>query len=389
MAKIAVWEFEHDAVFDGQNMYAEAAPHADRPLESGTLECTITPYDIGEAVLISNGSPEREARTFEVTLGDTGALTLCCSNGGVAPIRLATPDGFAFEGEELQITLTWGQRSTFTVVNLTRLGEDPNSRSAGFAVDAPWRARVRIVPGALVTFASAHGGLAPFFNGRIHKVTISDSVDDPTVRPPSASIHKFDAHRRTPISPRRIQRHQTASRKPGGNATDAILGQRGVWVATSEGERAIGSLVPGDEILTRDNGMQPLRWIGRAVLDWAALKRKPYLRPVVIRRGALGDGLPEADLALPPHHRLIARYGAHEALLCVRKLTGQVGIFEADALGISYTHLQFDQSEIYMANGVWVEAFNPGDNLKGGTFDALRAELCDLFPELDGAASGA
>ncbi|MEM9032162.1 MAG: hypothetical protein AAGB18_05900, partial [Pseudomonadota bacterium] len=226
MAKIAVWEFEGEAVFDGQSMYAEAAPRADKALASGTLECELTPHDVNNAVLFTNGVPERQSGSFEVALGTTGAVELRCSNAGVVPIRMTTPEGFAVEGERLQITVSWGERVSFSVVNITRLIMDPDTRSAGYVIIAPWRARMRVEPGAMLTFAAAHGGKEPFFSGVIHKVTISDSIDDPTVEPPSASVYDFEAHRRRPIRPRRLLRPPSGAQGAGlGPALGAAMGQ--------------------------------------------------------------------------------------------------------------------------------------------------------------------
>jgi hypothetical protein len=131
------------------------------------------------------------------------------------------------------------------------------------------------------------------------------------------------------------------------------------------------------------------------MLDWDQLREKPHLRPIVIRKGALGNGLPEDDVSLPPLHRLVVsrrdmsrKFEAKQVLVNARSLAGSEGVFEANAMGITYTHLQFSRSQIIQANGVWVEAFNPFDKLRGSGFDDQREELFDLFPRLRGLHKG-
>ncbi len=377
MAKIAVWEFEGGAVFNGRNMFAEVGPRPKTALTSGTLELTATCRALSQAVIVANGVPEIHTGAFEITLSEAGAVAIACSNGGVEPARAATSEGFVDAGDELQITLSWGDKRQFTVVNKTRLETSEDGLGTGFAAQLPLWMRVRIVPGAPLTFGAAHRGNPPYFHGTIARVTLSDTADAPSIAPPAATVHRIHAHRQAPVVPRRpVTAPRQGNSAPGGQIWP------GVFVSTAEGEKPVGELKIGDLILTRERGLQPLRWIAHASLDWAALRRRPHLRPVVVRKGALGQGLPEADLVLPPHHRLASRQGGHEMLLNAHVLLGAKGIYEADALGVRYTHLLFDQSELILRNGVWVEAFNPADPLRGGPFDAQRSELYELFPGL-------
>ncbi|HMO07750.1 MAG TPA: Hint domain-containing protein, partial [Paracoccaceae bacterium] len=72
---------------------------------------------------------------------------------------------------------------------------------------------------------------------------------------------------------------------------------RGPRITMADGsQRAIEGLHPGDAILTRDHGRQPLRWLGQATLRAAGA-----FAPVVIGKGVLGNA---GDLAVSPHHRI-------------------------------------------------------------------------------------
>ncbi len=164
----------------------------------------------------------------------------------------------------------------------------------------------------------------------------------------------------------------------------------GTRIVTPSGERPVEALRVGDRVVTRDNGLQRVRWIGRRQLAGAALRADPGKRPILIRKGAMGNGLPERDIALSPNHRLLlARagtemlYGAHEVLAAAKDLTARPGIGRAEPpAGVTYVHMMFDRHEVVMSNGIWSESFLPGEMAMDGLDRAQQREILCLFPEL-------
>jgi hypothetical protein len=163
----------------------------------------------------------------------------------------------------------------------------------------------------------------------------------------------------------------------------------GTLVATPKGEVPVESLKAGDRIITRDNGIQELRWIGSRKFDWADMVANPHLRPVMVRRGSLGNGLPERDMMVSPNHRLLVSndrtsiyFDEHEVLVSAKHLIDGKGIFEVESIGTSYLHLMFDQHEVVLSDGAWTESFQPGDYTLNGMGNAQRSEILELFPEL-------
>ncbi|MFO1173938.1 MAG: Hint domain-containing protein [Paracoccaceae bacterium] len=163
----------------------------------------------------------------------------------------------------------------------------------------------------------------------------------------------------------------------------------GTLVETDRGPVAVEDIAEGDRVLTRDNGYRPVRWSGRRDLTAAELLASPALRPVLIRKGALGPDLPERDMVVSPQHRLLltgARAelisGETEVLAAALHLVGRPGIRRAPATAASYIHFLFDQHEIVRSDGVWSESFQPGVASLGGLDAAQRAEILTLFPEL-------
>ena len=165
----------------------------------------------------------------------------------------------------------------------------------------------------------------------------------------------------------------------------------GALVDTATGLRPVEELRVGDRVWTRDNGLQEIRWASRSDLTAADLALRPHLRPVLIRKGALGDNLPERDMLVSPNHRmLIARpetalyFGEPEVLAAAKHLEDGQGVLRADLAGVSYIHFMFDQHEVVRADGAWSESFQPGDYTLNGIDAAQRAEILELFPELAG-----
>ncbi|WP_372840207.1 Hint domain-containing protein [Phaeovulum sp.] len=163
----------------------------------------------------------------------------------------------------------------------------------------------------------------------------------------------------------------------------------GTLVATPRGEVAVEELRAGDRVITRDNGLQQIRWVGKRVLDRAELSAAPHLRPVLIRAGSLGNGLPERDMLVSPNHRMLVAndrtalyFEEHEVLVAAKHLIDNKGVLSVEVLGTTYLHFLFDRHEVVLANGAWTESFQPGDQTLGGMGNAQRNEIFELFPEL-------
>ncbi|MFN3824584.1 MAG: Hint domain-containing protein [Pseudorhodobacter sp.] len=163
----------------------------------------------------------------------------------------------------------------------------------------------------------------------------------------------------------------------------------GTLIATPKGEVPVESLRPGDRVVTRDNGIQEIRWTGTKAMDWGALTANPHLRPVMVRQGSLGNGLPERDMMVSPNHRVLVAndrtalyFDEHEVLVAAKHLVGARGIFEVESVGTSYIHFMFDQHEVVLSDGAWTESFQPGDYTLKGMGNAQRNEIFELFPEL-------
>lgn len=163
----------------------------------------------------------------------------------------------------------------------------------------------------------------------------------------------------------------------------------GTMIATARGAVPVEALALGDKIITRDNGLQEIRWIGAKTLNAKELAARRHLQPVMIRAGALGNGLPSRDILVSPNHRVLvasdqtALYFEDREVFCAAKhLINNRGIEEMQVQTVTYVHFMFDHHEVVLSNGAWTESFQPGDYSLRGIGNAQRSEILELFPDL-------
>ena len=108
-------------------------------------------------------------------------------------------------------------------------------------------------------------------------------------------------------------------------------------------------------MLTRDEGVQELRWIGQTTSR--AVGR---MAPVLIRAGVLNNA---ADLVVSPDHRLMVYQrhdelgaGSPELLVRARDLVNGSDVVVQDGGFVDYFQLLFDRHHIVYAEGIAAES---------------------------------
>lgn len=169
----------------------------------------------------------------------------------------------------------------------------------------------------------------------------------------------------------------------------------GTMITTLRGECPVEHLTVGDQVITRDNGIQPVRWIGKSQLFLHDFQADPHLLPVFIRQGSLGKDLPERDMLVSPNHRILVtnarsaiKFSEREVLIAAKHLTS-AGVHTVQSSGTIYIHFMCDSHEVVLANGIWTETFQPDDQSLGGIGNAQRLEIYELFPDLKTGAGRA
>ncbi|WP_224814979.1 Hint domain-containing protein [Hasllibacter sp. MH4015] len=168
---------------------------------------------------------------------------------------------------------------------------------------------------------------------------------------------------------------------------------RGTHILTPSGEKRIEDLAIGDRVVTRDHGVQPIRWIGCTRLPASALAARPELRPVRISAGALGPDIPVRDLCVSRQHRVLVRdwraemmFGSAEGVLTPAfTLINDTSVRPDCDLpdGVDYFHIAFDSHEVIYSEGLETESFHPAADTVSVLTEPQRQELYAIFPELE------
>ncbi|TRD14606.1 Hint domain-containing protein [Palleronia caenipelagi] len=149
---------------------------------------------------------------------------------------------------------------------------------------------------------------------------------------------------------------------PGSNVVFCFAGE--VMLATPNGARRADGITPGTQLWTMDHGVQAVRWVGSRYVTAAEMRMNPNQRPVLIRTGALGPGVPERDLRVSRQHRMLIRSaiarrmtGDSEVLVPAIRLVGLPGIeIDMTDAPVEYIHLLFDRHELLLAEGALAES---------------------------------
>ncbi len=139
-------------------------------------------------------------------------------------------------------------------------------------------------------------------------------------------------------------------------------------------------------VQTRDNGYQPISWIGQCTV--AAVGKNA---PIHFATGVLGN---TQGLLVPPNHRMLIvvasadlYFGDNEVLVPAKHLIGRKGVERCTGGKVTYFHILFDQHQIVIANAAPSESFFPGEEGMESLSSGSRDEVLSLFPELRTAAN--
>ncbi|WP_225029411.1 Hint domain-containing protein [Xinfangfangia pollutisoli] len=157
---------------------------------------------------------------------------------------------------------------------------------------------------------------------------------------------------------------------------------RGTMITLANGRQvAIETLRPGDLVLTRDHGAQPLRMIGNATL-----RGRGAFAPVVIPAGTLGNS---GDLIVSQHHRMflyqrrrMQGLATAEVLVQAKHLVDQETVFIREGGMVDWFSLVFDRHEIIYAEGIPAESLMVNDATVNRLPPDLAADVKARFPGL-------
>jgi hypothetical protein len=150
----------------------------------------------------------------------------------------------------------------------------------------------------------------------------------------------------------------------------------GTRLLTERGDVPIEEIVPGDFVITAENELAKVIWVGRRDLDFTKHPMPLLVRPIRIAAGALAMGIPERELVVSPDHGLYF----DGSLIQAKDLVDGVVIRQDLAIKtIRYHHIELETHSILLAEGAGAESYL--DTGHRGVFNNAEAPLI-LHPDL-------
>ena len=170
----------------------------------------------------------------------------------------------------------------------------------------------------------------------------------------------------------------------GGIGGDALI-------RTPCGPRRADAIRSGDLVVTRTEGLKPVRAVWMRKLTQADMKLAAGRAPIRLKPRAVGPMMPTRDLLIAADHKLLVpgyRLSEVEDTQCCLMTAGEFAEASDDAwtdrntIGATLYTFIFDTHQVFCASGLPVESFQPSEVTLPTLAGKLRKELMDLFPSL-------
>ncbi|WP_299350244.1 Hint domain-containing protein [uncultured Shimia sp.] len=139
----------------------------------------------------------------------------------------------------------------------------------------------------------------------------------------------------------------------------------GTRIATPKGEVAVEDLQRGDLVLDAFGNLVAVRQVLSRRVAGHQARKDLKLRPICIKAGALGEGMPERDLFVSRQHRIMVSspiasrmLDSAQVLVAAHQFVGAPGVdFVGPAEQFVYHHLLLERHAVVLAEGAPCESF--------------------------------
>ncbi len=281
------------------------------------------------------------------TFSDAGQITLDGSTLGIATLdgtgTISLADGAALQIGALapssDITVSFGAGS-----NLLSLPAGASGMNGLGLILAGLR------PGDVIDFAGLSSNPPPGLFGNPGAGVQNDTLFVQSASGAQASIALADSGTGLGFA--------VTSDAAGGTLVTVTCFLHGTRIATPTGEVPVERLRIGDLVLTGSGAARPIRWLGRRAYGRRMVAAQPQLRPVRLRRGSLGGGLPHRDLYVSPLHALLlAAPDGRDVLVPAGALVNGDTITRGPIAAVAYVHIELETPDTVLAEGARAETF--------------------------------
>jgi antigen 43 len=131
----------------------------------------------------------------------------------------------------------------------------------------------------------------------------------------------------------------------------------GTRIRTQRGDVAIEAIAPGEQVVVLRGGhevLEAVKWVGFSVIDLARHAHREDAAPIRVRKDAIAENQPVADLLLSPEHCLVI--GGH----CVPAkmlVNGGSIVAERNHAPFTYYHIELEKHGILLAENTPSESY--------------------------------
>lgn len=154
-------------------------------------------------------------------------------------------------------------------------------------------------------------------------------------------------------------------------------------IMTKKGLVRVENLCPDDRVLTRDNGFQPVAWVGARRFNPEI--ERPISLPVIDGNGDFH----ERRLLLSPEHRVLrvesgrsVHQQAEETLVKAKDFAMSSTVGASSVFSNFYVHVLFEEHQIILAEGAWVESLRPTPEMIAGLSPSNHVSMTAQLPKV-------
>lgn len=158
--------------------------------------------------------------------------------------------------------------------------------------------------------------------------------------------------------------------------------QGAAQIITQQCAKPIHSLCAGDLVLTRDNGFQPVLWVGAI----SSAEATPSL--VEIEPDSVCDGKPKTAICVSARQSVLltcagiqAQFGTAEVLARAGDLLHLEGVTRVDRASETVAILM-EQHELLSVNGLWMDSMMPDGEALDRLSSTEKQSIKSLLPDL-------
>ena len=154
---------------------------------------------------------------------------------------------------------------------------------------------------------------------------------------------------------------------------------RGTHVMTARGEVAVEHIKPGDKVITRDHGLQTVRYVGQQRCTVSGDSAPVMLRAGVIRNGR--DLIVSADTRVVVKGTLaLETYGVKEVFVPARHMVDGTNVVRGVEGKLTFFQIVTDRHEVIYAEAAAVESFMADEAGLLALDVENRVALCTALP---------